>query len=230
MRLRLGVFALCACLLLLAGGIAHAAKPRTASFRVTLTATLTTQWTYTQSVDEGECARTTRGSGTMQLRLSGARAAAVRAVALRGGKVRFTGRIARLGGTVVRSASSTATTTGGRECDRRPMANRCVRSAQRVSNASSSIANPRKGVLQLTALRGVAAARPAACPSDPGDVASIRADLPLATGPLDAADVFDTGISRFFVRGDTTQVTTLEGPVEGRVTERVRWTLTFNRR
>jgi hypothetical protein len=41
--------------------------------------------------------------------------------------------------------------------------------------------------------------------------------------------VFDRDVPRFFISGNTQQVTTLEGPYDGRVTERVRWTLTFTR-
>jgi hypothetical protein len=57
----------------------------------------------------------------------------------------------------------------------------------------------------------------------------VRTDLPLATGPLDSADLFDRNVGRWFVTGDTEQVTTIEGAVDGRVTERVRWTLNFTR-
>jgi hypothetical protein len=60
-------------------------------------------------------------------------------------------------------------------------------------------------------------------------IRSIRADLPLATGPLDAGDVFDRNVPRWFVTGDTEQVTTIEGDVDGTVTERVRWRLNFTR-
>jgi hypothetical protein len=41
--------------------------------------------------------------------------------------------------------------------------------------------------------------------------------------------VFDRDVPRFFISGNSRQVTTIEGPYDGRVTERVRWTLTFTR-
>jgi hypothetical protein len=70
----------------------------------------------------------------------------------------------------------------------------------------------------------------AACGNEPADVRTIRTDLSLAEGPLAAADVFARNVPRFFVSGNTEQVTTLDGELEGTVTERVRWTLTFTRR
>src|SRR5687768_14754003 len=59
-ELRLGVLALFAFLLVLAGGAAYAAKPRQAVFKVTLTAALTKTWTFTRiESSEADCTRTT---------------------------------------------------------------------------------------------------------------------------------------------------------------------------
>ncbi len=51
----------------------------------------------------------------------------------------------------------------------------------------------------------------------------------LADAPLSAADVFGRDVPRFYIRGNTTQETTIDGEYDGRVTERARWTLTFTR-
>jgi hypothetical protein len=75
----------------------------------------------------------------------------------------------------------------------------------------------------------VARSFPRGCLDEPIDIRAIRPDLPLATAPLDAHDVFGRNISGFFVVGNSEQVTTLDGDVTGRVTERVRWTVVFTR-
>ena len=67
------------------------------------------------------------------------------------------------------------------------------------------------------------------CPEEPVDIRAIRTDLALADAPLSSADVFDRDVPHFFVSVNTTQETTIEGDYDGRVTERVRWTLTFTR-
>jgi hypothetical protein len=60
-------------------------------------------------------------------------------------------------------------------------------------------------------------------------VRSIRTDLPLAAGPLDAADFSNRDIPNFFVTGDSQQETRITGDLEGTVVERVRWRVTFTR-
>ena len=120
--------------------------------------------------------------------------------------------------------------TGDLPCERRTVSNeRCSRRKQAFRGASSSLRNPRKGILQLASTRGLRLARAAQCPAEPPDIVSIRTDLPLATGPLDVKDVFGRDIPRFFVSGDSTQETTLTGDLEGKVVERARWTLVFTR-
>jgi len=97
------------------------------------------------------------------------------------------------------------------------------------SGGATSLRNPRKRILQPAPTRGVRAARPPRCPAEPADIQAIRTDLPLATGPLDRADVFARDVPRFFVSGDTTQETALSGDLQGRVVERVHWTVLFTR-
>jgi hypothetical protein len=233
MRLRLGSLALLACLLVLAGGTAHAARPKQAVFTVTLTATLTKQWTFTRvdEEEEGSCTQTSRGTGRWQAKLSTRRAGRLRVTAVGAGKVRFSGTVAALAGTAVQSGTTTVTAGGDPPCDRRLRSVRCASQRRSFRGASAAVRNPRKGVVQLGSLRGAGAARDfsTACLDTAPDIRAIRTDLPLATAPLDTSDVFGRNIPRFFTSGDTTQVTTLEGEVEGRVTERVRWTLVFTR-
>jgi hypothetical protein len=230
-RLRLGVLALLVCLLALAGGSAYAAKPKQAVFRVTLTATLTKQWTYVRDESEGDCMRTTRGVGRWQAKLSTRRGGLVRVVAAGGGRVRFSGAVRGLAGTATRSGSMTTSAEGPPPCERVSRQTRCGLQRKKFRGGLTSVGNPRKGVLQLGRLRRAEAIRSfgSTCLQEPSDIRTIRTDLPLATGPLDARDFFDSNVPRSFVSGDAEQVTTIESEVDGRVTERVRWKVNFAR-
>ena len=231
-ELRPGVLALFACLLAMAG-TAYAATPRQTVFKVTLTATLTKTWTFTRSeASEADCTRTTRGVGRWEAKLSTRSAGRVRAIAARAGKVRLSGATLRtLMGAAARSGSMTIKTTGLPPCERLSRSMRCGRERRAFRGGSTALASPRKGILRLERLRGADAIRwfRSTCLEEPSEIRAIRTDLPLATGPLDAADVFSRNVSRWFISGDSEQVTSLEGDVEGRVTERVRWTVNFTR-
>lgn len=230
--LRVGVITLFLFLLAVAGGVAHAAKPKQAVFRVTLSATLTKTWTFSRVEAEAGCTETIRGVGRWEAKLSARRPGRVRAIAAGGGKVRFSGAtLAAIAGTASQSGTMTVTASGPPPCNRRARSVRCNPERQTFKGASSSLRSPRKGILQLGSLRGAGAARSfrSNCLEEPADIRAIRTDLPLATGPLAVEDVFGRNVPRFFISGDTEQVTTLEGDVNGQVTERVRWTIVFTR-
>lgn len=228
--LRPGSLAFLACLLIAAGGAAHAATPRQAVFKVTLTATLTKDWTSTQVDDETDCTRTTRGVGHWLAKLSTRSVGRIRAIDAGAGRVRFSGTIKALAGSATQSGSVTTLAGGPPPCDRMSRSVRCGSERRSFRGASTVVRNPRRGILQLAGLRGAASIRfRSACLNEPTDIRAVRTDLPLATGPLDAKDVFARNIPRFFITGDTEQVTTLEGEVDGRITERVRWKLVFTR-
>jgi hypothetical protein len=232
-HLRLGVSALFVCVLAVAGGSAYAAKPRQALFEVTLTATLTKQWTFTRVESDEDCTRTTRGSGRWQAKLATRRAGRIRAIAGAGGKIRFSGTALRaLVGSATRSGSMSTAATGPPPCERVTRTARCDQERRSFRGGSTSLGSPRRGILRLGRLRGAAGIRSfrSACLEEPADIRTIRTDLPLAAGPLDANDVFDPGVRRWFVTGDTDQVTTIEGDIDGRVTERVQWRVNFPRR
>jgi hypothetical protein len=231
-QLRVGVFALLACVLAVAGGTAHAAKPKEAVFKVTLSATLTKAWTFTRVETDADCTRTTRGTGRWEAKISTRSASRVRAFSAGRGRVRFSGAALRaLAGTASRVGSVTTTATGQPPCERVARSVRCARERRSFRSGSTSLTSPRKTVLRPGRLRGAEAIRSfrSSCLEEPSAIRAIRTDLPLASGPLDAADVFARDVPRWFISGDTEQVTTLEGDVEGRVTERVRWTLNFTR-
>ena len=228
--LRLGVWALLMCLLALVGSSAYAAESKEAVFKVTLTGTLTKDWTSTQVDDETDCTRTTRGVGHWQSKLSTRSAGKIRAIHAGRGRVRFVGAVKALAGFATQSGSITTLAGGPPPCDRLSRSVRCGIERRAFRGGSTFVKSPRRGILQLAGLRGAVPIRfRSRCLDEPADIRAIRTDLPLATGPLDAADVFGGNIPRFFITGDTEQVTTLEGELEGRVTERVRWKLVFTR-
>ncbi|HEV3479861.1 MAG TPA: hypothetical protein VG144_10490 [Gaiellaceae bacterium] len=229
-QLRVGSLSLVASVLVLAAGTAEAAQ-RDAVFKVTLTATLTKNWTFTRVEEEPGCTRTTRGVGRWQASLATRRAAKVRAIAAAGGTIRFSGAVLKaLAGTASQTGSLTTKSTGDPSCERVARSVRCARERRSFRGASASFASPRRRVLRLGRLRRADVIRfQSRCLDVPLDVREIKTDLPLAPGPLDKADVFAQNVPRWFVTGDTEQVTTIEGDVTGRVTERVRWTLNFKR-
>jgi hypothetical protein len=216
----------------LAAGTAYAAKPKQAVFRVTLSATLTKAWNVSRVEPEAGCTRTMRTVGNWETKLSTQSSGRVRAIAAGSGRVRFSGAVLRtLAGSAKQSGTNTITARGQPPCERNSHTVRCSEQRRSFRSGSVSYGSPRRGVLRIGSLRGAGAIRSfqASCPEEPVDIRSIRTDFPLATGPLDSRDVFALDVSRWFVTGDSVQVTTLEGEYNGRVTERVRWRLTFTR-
>ena len=155
----------------------------------------------------------------------------MRAIAVSNRRVRFSGAVvAALAGAATRSGLMTTIAGARRRASAFTLG--ALRSGTAdVSPGLGPVASPRRGILQLGRLRGADSIRSfrSTCLEEPSDIRAIRTDLPLATGPLDSRDVFDPNVPRWFVTGDTEQVTTLEGEIDGRVTERVRWTLNFTR-
>jgi len=218
-----------ACLACLAIGSAGASTTKRAVFSVKLTATLTKTWIATETV-EGHCDQVTTSSGRWQLSLATSRPNRLVAIAPRG-----SAKSIRFSPAVIRSIAGEAQTAAATSEIRDP---RCVRSVQRrdcgrqrrsISGARVRLSSTAGGRAGLGRLSGASAARTFSGCSEPSEVRSIRTDLDLAGAPISTADVFGRTVPGFFIHGDTEQVTTIEGGVEGRVTERVRWTLRFTR-
>jgi hypothetical protein len=230
----LGVLLTMGCVLLLGWGAAGAATPQRAVFRVALTGTLTKDWTVTRTVEGTDgCEEVTTSTGRWKLALS-TRSRSTIAIAAPSRR----SRPLRLSPAVVRAIAGQASQTGSVRVEMRGP--RCVRSIERRScalqrrsfrGATVRLTSPRRGTARFAPMRGTSAVRTfrADCPEEPADIRSIRTDLALADAPLAAADVFDRNVPRFFISGNSTQETTLEGDWDGKVTERVRWTLTFIR-
>jgi hypothetical protein len=231
-RLRWGIPSSIVCLLIFAGGSAVAATPSSARFRVTLTATLTKTWNVTRSEGEPGCIRTTRSSGRWHATLSAKRSSRVRIVAAARGRVRLVGGwIGAIAGSASQSGTNAVVGQGSPACERQTRTVRCATQRRSFRGGTTVLANPRRGILALTRLKGAGALRSFSpqCPQEPAEVRAVRTDLPIATGPLDAADVFHRNVPKFFVTGNTQQQTTITGELEGMVNERVRWTVTFTR-
>jgi hypothetical protein len=229
---RFGVLLVGTCVLLVAWGAAGAATPQRAEFRVTLTGTLTKDWTFTRTV-EAECDELTTYTGRWKLTVATRRSS--RFVIARPAS---SGRALRLSPAVVSSIAGQATQTGSRRfevrgprCVSEIQQTTCARQQRSFRGATARLTSPTRGKARFAPLRGVSAARSfrGNCPEQPPEIRAIRTDLALADAPLSAADVFDQDIPRFFISGNSQQVTTIEGPYDGRVTERVRWTLNFTR-
>ena len=226
-----GVLVLLVCVVSLGWGAAGAATPQRAAFNVKLTGTLTKDWTVSRTV-EGECTEVTTHTGQWRMTVGTRRQS----------RIVFTsrGRGRRLGisPSLVRSIAGSATrggsllvTSRGPGCTGPIRRVRCAVRRADFRGASVRLTTPRAGLARFTALVGVSAARSirGACPEEPADIRALRTDLRLADAPLSTADVFGRDVPRFFISGNTTQETTIEGAYDGKVTERVRWTLTFTR-
>jgi hypothetical protein len=136
----------------------------------------------------------------------------------------------RIGPALVRSIAGMATQGGTVRCGSSAVRN-CATRQVRFRNAYVRLLSPRRGFARFARTQGLAAVRRLSteCPEEPVDIRLLRTDLDIADAPLDAADVFDRQVTRFFISGNTTQQTSVSGEYEGSATERVRWTLMFTR-
>jgi len=227
------VWVILGCVFLMGWGAAGAATPQRAVFSVTLTGNLTKDWTLTRTVADGECDKVTTTNGHWRLDLATRKSS--RFVIL---GPSAPGRPLRVSSGVVRSIAGTASQSGlnrlatrGPRCVSATQTRNCGSQRRSFRNATVRLASPARGVGRFGRLQGAAPARSfsGSCPEEPAEIRSIRTELTLADAPLTAADAFDRNVPRFFISGNTTQETTLEGEYNGKVTERVRWTLTFTR-
>jgi hypothetical protein len=226
-----GVLILLVSVVFLGWGVAGAATPQRAAFQVELTGTLTKDWTVSRTV-EGECTEVTTHTGQWRMTVGTRRQSRIEFVS------RGRGRPLGIWPSLVRAIAGSASRGGsvlvisrGRGCTGSIRKVRCALRRAGFRGATVRLTTPRAGRARLATLRGVAAARSlrGSCPDEPADVRALRTDLRLADAPLSAGDVFSRKVPRFFIRGNTSQETTIEGEYDGKVREHVRWTLTFTR-
>lgn len=228
---QIGVFIGGFAALFLAWGAAGAATPARAVFDVTLTGTVTKSWTA-RHVVEGACDEVTTHRGTWRLSVRTARATRVVAVGPSG-----PGRPARFSPGIVRSIAGSAIRSGSRriqnqsnQCGTDQTAT-CTRRRVSFRGATTAFSSPSRAKLRFGRLQGIKQARSlgGTCPVEDPEIRGIRTELTLADGPLTVGDLFDRDVPRFFISGNTTQETSIEGEYDGKVVESVRWTLTFTR-
>jgi hypothetical protein len=226
-----GVLVLLLCAVTLGWGAAGAATPQRATFNVKLTGTLTKDWTVSRTVD-GECTKVTTHTGQWRMTVGTRRRTRIAFTSRGRGK-----RLA-ISPSLVRAIAGSATQGGsvllisrGPRCTGSVRKSRCAVRRVDFGGATVRLTTPRAGLARFAPLRGVSAARSfrGACPEEPADIRAQRTDLRLADAPLSAADVLRRTVPRFFISGNTTRETTIEGVYVGNVTERVRWTLTLTR-
>jgi hypothetical protein len=225
-----GVLVLLVGVVFLGWGAAGAATPQRAAFKVKLTGTLTKDWMVRRTVD-GECTEVTTHTGQWRMTLGTRRQSRIAFTSRGSGRrlgispslVRAIAGSASRGGSVLVSSRGPGCTGSIRKV--------CALKRAGFRGATVRLTTPRAGRARFATLAGVAAARSlrGSCPDEPADVRALRTDLRLAGAPLSAADVFSWQVPRFFIGGNTTQETTIEGEYDGKVREHVRWTLTFTR-
>jgi hypothetical protein len=226
---RVGVLFLGVCVPTLAWGAADAATPKRAVFSVTLTATLTKDWTVSRSTVEGDCTQTTTSAGHWRMSLATRRPSRLGFTSAGRGPIRISPAVVQALAGTARQIGSMRTVSRGPGCVG-SLRRDCGPRRATVGNASARLTSPRFGVARFARLQRAASVRfRGSCPEEPEEVRSIRTDLTLADAPLSASDVLSRDVPRFFISGNTTQETTIEGEYDGKVTERARWTLTFTR-
>lgn len=227
---RVGGFAVLAAFLL-AWGAADAATPQRAAFRVTLTGTLTKDWTVRRTVS-AECDEVTTTTGRWKLTVATRRPTAIVIVRPAPGRpLRFSPGLVR---SIAGSASQTGSVrkvTQGPRCERVVRRSNCPTQRRSFRGATTRLTSPVRGKVRLTRLQGALAVRSFSgnCPEEPADIRSLKTNLDLADAPLSVADVFDRSVPRFFIAGDSVLETTIEEEYDGKAVERVRWRLTFTR-
>ena len=226
-----GVLVLLVSVVFLGWGAAGAATPQRAAFKVKLTGTLTKDWTIRRTV-ENDCTEVTTHTGQWRMTVGTRRQSRIAFTSRgRGRRLAISPWLVRaIAGSASRGGSVLVTLLGP-GCTGSIRKVRCPLRRVAFAAATVRLTTPSAGRARFASLGGVSAARSfrGSCPEEPADVRALRTDLRLADAPLSAADVFSRQVPRFFISGNTTQETTIEGDYDGKVTEHVRWTLTFTR-
>jgi hypothetical protein len=213
-----------ACMIAILAGSADAARPTSATYAVTLRATVTKDWnTAVESTEDG-CTVVRRSVGHRTVTLRSARPTTV-VVTLRSGKASFSPSAVRFVTARVTQRGETRTRKE-QPCSPRPERERCRPATRRVSLGSLRFVRSRRNEITFTS-----ATLPRAWTGCPRESAAVRAISP---GLRDAAgQISEVALARGAAQtafASAAATTDLEGAETGRVVEGVRWTLTFTRR
>lgn len=197
-----------------------------ATFRVTLTAKLTKSWNYVLTRDVGECRTSTHVVGTRTIRLRSLRPTSVTATGSPG-RVRFVSTVV---GAITSQATQSGSVTVTRPGCGGPSRDDCAVGRRTLSKQAVRFYRTRPGELSFRRTRDFGAGLSTTCPPQHPAVLVEQPALREAEGDINERQLFDADIRSQTVTGSFAEETDLEGNPDGKVVERVRWTLRFVRR
>ena len=215
----------CTCALLSATTVDARAEAR-ATFRVTLTAKLTKSWNYVLTRDVGECTTVTYVLGTRTITLRSLRPTSVTATGSPG-RARFVPAVV---GAIRSQATQSGSVTVTRPGCGGPSRDDCAVGRRTLSNQAVQFYRTRPGELSFRRTRDFGAGLSTTCPSQHPLVLVEQPALREAEGDINERQLFDADIRSQMVTGSFEEETDLEGNPDGKVVERVTWTLRFVRR
>jgi hypothetical protein len=214
-----------ACALLAAAAVDARAEAR-ATFRVTLTAKLTKSWNYVQTREVGECTTSTRVLGTRTITLRSLRPTSVTVIGAPG-RVRFVPAVV---GAITSRATQSGSVTVSRAGCGGPSRDDCPVGRWTLSKQAVRFYRTRPGELSFRRTRDFGAGLSTTCPPQHRVVLVEQPALREAEGDISERQLFDADIRSQAVTGSFEEETEIEDNPEGKVVERVTWTLRFVRR
>lgn len=218
--------AACVCVLAFATAIDARAGAR-ATFRVTISAQITKNWDYVSSSQAGDCTVASHVLGSRTVTLRSSRPTLVTATG-------SPGRV-RLSPTLLRSVTARTTQDGlvtvterGLGCVGRTQTD-CTRQRRTLPNQTLRFFRSRPGEISFRRSRDFGAGLSRICPPEDPEVQVERPGLHEAQGDLSERQLFDREIQSQTVSGSFREDTEIEGGPDGRVVERVSWSLRFAR-
>jgi hypothetical protein len=229
LRLRLVIIVpLAACLS--AAVPALAAKSSTARFLVSVRATVTKDWDYTMTRTSAGCRARIDGKGTRTITFR-SRDVSVVTARWAGGRsrVRFSGSVGSLGGSIRQTGKKTTKQSGSAGCEQGTRHAVCTPVSRTFAGQRAQLVSGRLHKLGFRRLRGfVPDAFFGDCPGEPASVRSIGSGLSLADATLDERDLFNRSVGGLTLQGSADSTTTLLNR-SATVTEHVRFTVTLRR-
>jgi len=211
------------CAIAILAGSADAARPTSATFAVTLQATVTKDWNTTVESTENGCTVVRRSIGHRTVTLRSSRPTMV-VVRRRSGKLSFSPSAVRF--VIARvTQSGENRTRKGQPCGSGTERVRCRPGMRRVSQGAMRFFRSRRN--ELTFRPTTLPRAGTACPRESAPVRAIGPVLRDAVGEIAEVELAGGAAQTAFASTDAT--TDLEGAETGRVVERVRWSMTFAR-
>jgi hypothetical protein len=211
--------------------VAAASQTSRASFLVSVSGTVTKQWTYTATAQTPEgCTVRTTGTGTRKVTFRSADNSVVRTTRSGKGLVRFSGGVRALRETIQQSGTKTTkATTEKSPCDTTPHKLVCKLITRSRSNRALQLVSRRAHHVTFKPTTGLVPAEFFnTCPGEPTAVRGIAGGLDLAGAKLSETDLFDRAVGGMTLEGSS-EVTTQTLNGSAKVIQRVNWRLTLRR-